>query len=483
MRLKRYKTTIIAIVLLFAVFVTCIPVTAQDEPEPEESAEINAYIGGNIPSVKVSEWTPITVYVVDGFGIDWERLSQVLPEWWMRILWPLNPMFPQPVQRFLGHTGLRFEWEILEGDSKGWFVRITPNEISKTNPTYVHQIQVDARIDESAVDYSVVIGIKCIRLDTFGGELGSSYIRIPVKASPANFVKMYAAITEKHAPPKSIVRFTFDVTNEGYYKDVFQFELITENGLLATFKEQSIVLNPGETRSVTLNVLTPEKLWDPGTPNKIEVQMYSHGDPIPEPVGRLVVYTEGIYISPLVGLVLIPLILILLIIYVLFFYRKAKKERELFGKPEKPWNIPVEKKHLEELKQKDKEAYEKERLMMEDEYKSAMLWYNSYLQSIRQEKRKEKSKQLNSKVTKFFKKPEKKKEKSKEKEKQPKKEKKPVEKVEKTIKEEKVKEIPEIVKEQYKTIQKKSEEMQQRKEKALLKIKHAQEKQKRKIKK
>ncbi len=229
--------------------------------------------------------------------------------------------------------------------------------------------------------------------------------------------------------------------------------------------------------------MTNERFYDPGTPHIIDIYAYSTGDPTTTLIGSVVLITEGFYISPLIGLILIPIIIILIIIYFIFFYLKQKREKELYGKPEKPWTIPVEKKHLEELKQKDKEAYEKERLMMEDEYKSAMLWYNGYRQSIRQEKQKGKLKQLNSKVTGFFKKPEKKKEKSKEKEKQPKKEKKPVEKVEKPIKEEKVKETPEIVKEQYKTIQEKSEEMQRRKEKALLKIKHAQEKQKRKIKK
>jgi len=49
-------------------------------------------------------------------------------------------------------------------------------------------------------------------------------------------------------------------------------------------------------------------------------------------------------------------------------------------KPEKPWKLPDEQQHLAELKRTDKNAYEQERLMMENEYKSALLWYKNQKQ-------------------------------------------------------------------------------------------------------
>ncbi|UCD13684.1 MAG: hypothetical protein JSW60_09025, partial [Thermoplasmatales archaeon] len=337
--MKKYKPLLIAIILLSAAnIISCVSVEAQEETE--EGAEINAFIDGKIPSIKVAEWTPIDITVVDAFGIDWDYLKSAVPEFWMRLIWPLNPMFPQPIQRFLGYTSFRFEPEIVEGNPKGWYLRVFPSAIASSNKGDVYKITLEARTDDSAVDYSVVVGIKCIRIDALGGEIGSSYIYIPVKASPTNFVKMRTVERQKKASPKSMVYFTFDITNEGYYKDVFQFELEQENGLMGLLNEQAITLNPGETRKVTLGVLTPEKLWDPGTPNKIDIKVYSVGDPTRTLVGSLIVYTEGIYISPLVFIVLAPIIIVLVIIYLIFFYRREKRYKDLFGKPEKPWTIP-----------------------------------------------------------------------------------------------------------------------------------------------
>ncbi|MCX6666271.1 MAG: hypothetical protein NT038_09520 [Euryarchaeota archaeon] len=81
-------------------------------------------------------------------------------------------------------------------------------------------------------------------------------------------------------------------------------------------------------------------------------------------------------------------------------------------KPEKPWKIPEEQQHLQELKRTDKKAYEQERIMMEDDYKSALLWYEGYRKSLRKKpkekkpkkKQKEKPKTL---ISTFFKKLEK----------------------------------------------------------------------------
>ena len=472
MRLKKHKPLFITLIVLSAMFISCITVQAQDEIE--DSAEINAYVNGKIPSIKATEWTPINVTIQDAFGIDWDRLSQALPEWWMRLIWPFNPSFPQPVQRFLGYTSLRFEPEIIEGNSKGWFLRIHPNSVTGTNPGYLHNITLEAQIDDSAVDYSIVVGIKCTRIDTLGGDIGSSYIYIPVKASPLNFVEMRATQTTKKAGLKSMVYFDVDIINNGYYRDIFMFELDAENGLLGLLNEQALVLNPGETKRVTIGILTPEKIYDYGTPSEVKIYAYSVGDSTRTLVGSLVVITEGFYISPLVWIILAPIVIILFFIYLFFFYFRRRKEKKLIKKPEKPWNIPEEKKHLEKLKNKDKEAYEKELKMMEDEYESALLWYEDYRDSMRGKEGKAAKKEGNivirvlRKVKNFFKR--------KEKPKQPEKE-----EPKKEIKEE-PEERAEIIEKQFEVIDQKSKNAQRKKERALLKIKRQQEKQKRKTK-
>jgi len=504
------KSGIIITIIFFILVFNIIPFSTVAQESSEGSAEINAIVTDDvIPPVKINEWTSINISIEDVFGIDWDRLRSVIPEWYMRLVWHFNPLFPQPIERFLGHTGIRVDPpEIIRGDAKGWFFEIYPTAIHATNPGNIHPLTLRAKVDDIAIDYAVVVGITFTRLDTLGGEIGSTTIKIPLKASNLNLIRV-SDIGEhtKHAGHRSIVYFQTEVVNEGYYKDAFQFKIEAENGLMALVQQQSIVLEPGERRQITIEVLTPEKLYDVGTANKIDLYAFSSSDPNEKLIGSFIVITEGIYISPLIGIILIPIIIILLCIYFIFFYLKQKKEKELFGRPEKPWNIPTERKHLEELKRKDKEAYEKERIMMEDEYKTALLWYGDHRQSIRQEKQKGITKQFYSKVTGFFKKSENNQKKTEEekpitkqkdktengivkffsksekKEKQPKKEKKPVKKIKKPIqKEEKPKETPEIIKEQYKAIKKRSAESERKKQIALEKIKRAQEKQKKKMK-
>ncbi|MEM0493036.1 MAG: hypothetical protein QXS02_03660 [Candidatus Thermoplasmatota archaeon] len=380
----------IMLILLLVCNLSTLNVIEARKLDTSGPAEVNAYVDGDIPSIKTA-WTPINITVVDAFGIDWDRLSSTLPEWWMRFIWPLNPQFPQPIQRLLGYTGLRFIPEIIEGDARGWYVKVTPTSISQSNPGRKHSLVLDVRTDDSAIDYDVIVGVKCLRLDLYGEPIGSSYITIPVKASPLNFVEMKTLHTTSKAGLKTVVKLDFDITNKGYYKDVFQFDIKTENGLVALVDQQAVTLNSGETKRITLSVRTPEKLYDVGTGNKIDIYVYSKGDPNKILVGSMVIITEGFYVSPLVGIVTIPIIIVLLLITLFYFYLRNKRISSYIAKPDKPWNIPEERAYLEELKNKDKKEYEKVLGMMEEEYQSAMLWYKDSVENLKREMKKERT--------------------------------------------------------------------------------------------
>jgi hypothetical protein len=137
-----------------------------------------------------------------------------------------------------------------------------------------HNFTLMVMVDDSMVNYSVMAEINCTRIDTFGGIYGNQSIFIPLKASPKNYFKMDIKNPKKTASPKSLLYFYVDITNKGYYKDVFQFEIESENGLLALFEEQAAVINPRETRELRIGVLTPEKILDFGTPNNIHLYIY-----------------------------------------------------------------------------------------------------------------------------------------------------------------------------------------------------------------
>jgi len=483
LHLKTKRIHIISVIALTALLFISLPVHAQEEEEDLGGAEVNAYISGDIPSI-TSNWTIIDLQVKDAFGIDWDRLSTSIPKWWMRIFWPLNPSFPQPVQRFLGYTGLRFEPEIIQGDPKGWYLRVVDNEVDKTNPGDVHQVLVEARTDDSAIDYAVVIGVKTYRLDTFGQNIGYSYIKIPVKASPLNFVEMRTTgETTKKVGLKQMVYFDVDITNNGYYRDVFQLELDTDSELLGLADKQAFVLRPGEIGRVQIGILTPEKLFDPGTPNKVDVYAYSAGDPTRVLVGSLVVYTEGIYISPLVGIIATPIVILILLIGGIWYYRIYLKEQKEVMKPQKPWTIPEEKAHLDRLQKEDKKEYEKTMELMQQEYQSALLWYEAYKKSLRAQSKKPSMWQS---VKSNLNKP-----KPKKQQKQPAEEEQAlqvaqeqslIESKEPEEPKEMKKEQPEIVKDQYESIEQKKQEKAQRKQQALRKIRQQQKKRKQKKK-
>lgn len=375
------RLAVIIVILLFSSLVLISPISAQDDAESEDPAEINARIVGNIPSIQGTPgWTQIDIEISDAFGIDYRMLSETIPNWVMEILWPLNPSFPQPVKRYLGPMSFQLDPEIVQGNEGGWNYRMASDSsvIEGSLSGDVHEVSLEVQVDDSSIDNSIIIGIKCTRMDTFGDPIGSSYIYIPVKAAPINYIRMDALEdSKKETGPKTIVDFNLDIKNEGYYKDVFEFEIEEENGLMGLMNQQAITMEPGETKRVTLEILTPEKFFDPGTPNQIQVYVRSTGNSTKTLIGSLIVVTKGFYFSPLIGIIATPIIILLVIGYIIFVWYKNKKDREVLGKPDKPWDIPAEKKYLKELKEKDEEKYKQVLDMMQEEYQSSMLWWKN----------------------------------------------------------------------------------------------------------
>jgi len=358
-----------------------------------------------IPSIKTAEWTTINLTILDGYGIPWETLSTKFPIL-SRYIWPV---FMPSWKDFLGYSALRFEPEIVEGDPRGWYTKITPSAIATADQGKIYNLKLEVKTDDIAVDYAVVIGVKVTRVAPSGEDIGVSYVNIPVKASSLNNLKMTAGFTTKETSPRSHVTIDISLTNRGYYRDMFSLKFVEESGATIFASQQVIVLDPKETQQVRIDVLTPEKFFDLGTPNIINIYATSISDPNPAPIGSFVIVTKGFYFSPLIGIVLIPIILIIVIIFLFWFFVKEQRDIERFGKPQKPWKIPEEKAYLLDLKQDDKKAYQQERQMMKDEYKSSMLWYKDYRQEMKHESIEKESTQketLGKKLSSLFKKSE-----------------------------------------------------------------------------
>ncbi len=262
--------------------------------------------------------------------------------------------------------------------------------------------------------------------------------------------------------PDQLVNIPLEVQNRGSNIDCFNFRVSTDSQLVVS-PPPPITLEPNEVGYTSIGVASPRILNDPGSARSINIEAYSIYEPDTIFNNTATIITRGIYVSEVVGYYFVLLVIAAMLFYGFIYFRKRRIFKKICKKPDKPWTIPEEKEYLEELKKKDRKEFEKVRIMMEDEYKSAMLWYKNYCIAIKQ---KEKSRVLN-KLIMILRKPKKKELKP------PKKEIKPV----KLKKAEKP-----MVKPEGKKIQVKSEE-ETEKEKLLLRIKREQEKQIRKLKK
>ena len=233
--------SLISLVLFCSlIFGSSITVTAEDEGM--DPSEVVAYLDtptNIVPAIQVSNFTSIDITVVDAFGIPWEQLSTGRYRFMAKYVWPIIHPNWKP---FLGFTALQFEPEVVEGDGRGWFTKVTPSAIANADQGKIYNITLDVKVDDISVDYAVVIGIKVTRLDVFGQEFGVSYIYVPVKSSQLNNIKMNFDETTKEAAPKSYVTYTAEITNRGYYRGMFELKFDNDDEMYVSTSNKVIVL-------------------------------------------------------------------------------------------------------------------------------------------------------------------------------------------------------------------------------------------------
>ncbi|UCD28202.1 MAG: hypothetical protein JSV03_14090 [Planctomycetota bacterium] len=299
---------------------------------------------------------------------------------------------------------------------------------------------------------------------------GIREVEVLLKIKPYHKVK-FSSVPYMFFRPDEIVSIPITVQNLGNYNDTFGFRVVTNKDDVKIADPISITLSPGEIKDTYLGVYFPPSFLDYGTRHDIKIQAYSIDQPNVTIAERTVyLETKGIYFSEMSSLGIIILIFIVLVIVLFLIFRRKHIMDNICVKPDKPWDIPEEEKYLKKLKQRDKQKYNEVLEIMEDEYKSALLWYEYYVKSIIQPKpvKKEKIKEV-------------KKEKPKKKEKFLfKKEKKPSKKKEKE--EIKIIEVPIIEKEKV-LVDRKARAEKIMKEQTLLRIRRDQENQRRKLKK
>ena len=378
------RRSIYVIILLFSLFMANLGVIAEEETESEMGAELSILPAiSQIPQITPNEKNTIPLVYTDNFGMNWTQLQYIygsegigkaLSFFTTRVWWPIIHPTWRPL---LGYTRVVFDAEII-GNPSGWSASITPTTVSKSTDGTTADLNLEVFVNDLAANNTVTVRIAATRFSKVGEKLGTSYFEIPLRSENLEYFDIKPLEQFSTVSPDSIVYYQIEVTNLGYYVDTFAAEITSDNETKAILTEQSMVLNPGETRIVTLQIMTPDDIFDVGTIHTINITGYSVENPEFKTYAQVQVKTQGFYFSPLLGFALVILLLISGILFVLYRFIYEKRERELFGKPVKPWLIPEEQKYLEKLKKGDPEKHDEVFNMMKNEYQSALDWYYSW---------------------------------------------------------------------------------------------------------
>ena len=223
-----------------------------------------------------------------------------------------------------------------------------------------------------------------MRYGKYSGTVDTEYkdIDVLVKVKPYHALR-FDTTALLDLKPDQIKSIPITLQNLGNYNDSYSFRIAGGSNGIMLADPPSITLSPGERKNTYLSVLVPQSAFDYGTLHDITIEAYSIYDPnVTIDKQTINIKTQGLYVSEIGIIGAIPIIVAILLVAVFYINRRIYFIEKHCVKPDKPWEIPEEKRYLEKLKKKDKEKYEEVLKMMQDEYDSALLWYKYYCKKI-----------------------------------------------------------------------------------------------------
>ena len=283
--------------------------------------------------------------------------------------------------------GVRFEYKLLEQNSLGWFVLKPPMQY-----TYGGDVrEVRFTVGVSQLVQEPFMPMEFTAVVEANGRTYRSTVNVTVYTLGVQSFNAQPEDVGGEIKPGAIVNVPIRITNGALLPRGFDIE-VADNpcGLLVATSGNNLV-GPKETKTYTVSARAPEdKLWYFSEICSLGIQVAPNDAPSSIRYLTAPLIINGGFVDPQWVINTVAILLILLILLFLLARRKARVEEEILGKPQKPWLIPVEALYLKALRRKDSRAwYVVRHYLMEDEYRSSLLWYKAYKRQTKGSRKKE----------------------------------------------------------------------------------------------
>jgi len=281
----------------------------------------------------------------------------------------------------------------------GWFVQnLAPITSHAQDPPQTLPLQyvVSAQAQHAFIDVTIV-GI--LEPNQVGAQPVNRTLTITLWATGFPSITPQGSAPQLKLGPRERGDAWFRLQNNGLIPRAIDFTLASNSCNMGVGVPSTIVLGPDETQEVHFSVQAPsDQFWYQS--QTCLVAITGHLQPRPDVVDPLhdQKSVQFIVLTKVNGFTWDPVlvfwtVVLLALAYLLVLFVRRRKERleeEVLGKPQKPWLIPVEKVYLAHLKRRDARAwYVLRHHLMEEEYRSSLLWYKAYKAATKGDRKKE----------------------------------------------------------------------------------------------
>jgi hypothetical protein len=281
----------------------------------------------------------------------------------------------------------------LEYDNvPGWFAKVQPPEFFTTAGSQTpFQVLISAGPDATAPYFEV--DLKAVVTTEDGGQVEKHAKLQGYDPGISQFNSYWVKVPPNAAEPRQLVQGAFLIQNLASLPRTYDIALKDNDCDMLLGFPRTVIVDAKTTETFTIDIQTPDsKHWYLlGDQCRINFDVTSPDQPLvgAKSLGAMITVT-GVSLDPgyIAQLLLIAAAIFLIILF--FRRRKEKLEEEILGKPQKPWLIPAEKMYLEAIKRKDpRAAYLVRHHLMEEEYKSSLLWYAAFKKATKGDRKKE----------------------------------------------------------------------------------------------